>query len=108
MTCRFLVDADLPASAAARLRGLGFDAVGAAESGLAGASVEALAEFAAAGGRVLVTADVSRTTVGRPHDFPGLLVVPLDAGTPSDVAGNAVAEAVRLFLEQVPREEDAS
>ena len=97
VSARFLLDPGLPRGMARSLRARGIDVVNVEE---AGARVrDAAAILTAAGDRVVVTRDVALAAAERPEQCPGVLLVSLPASTPDAVVTDAVAEAVRRYVE---------
>jgi predicted nuclease of predicted toxin-antitoxin system len=76
---KFLVDEDLPRSAASVLHELGHEAVDVRDIGLRGASDERIAAYAKAQGLCLVTADGGFANIRQypPANYTGLVVLDL-------------------------------
>lgn len=76
---KFLVDEDLPRSAAPLLRELGYDAADVRDVGLRGFSDDKIAAYAKANGLCLVTADGGFANIRQfpPRDYHGVVVLDL-------------------------------
>lgn len=97
---RFLVDANLPRSTAALLRGLGHEVEFARDIGLAAAPDRDIAARAKTTAAVLLTRDLDFADVRRypPQSYFGIVVLRL----PDD----ATAHAINLAVERFVRERD--
>jgi len=93
---RFLLDANLPRSAAEMISGLGHEVAFARDIGLASATDEAIAARARASGAALVTRDLDFANIRSypPESFSGLVVLRL----PEHAVATDIVELLRRFL----------
>ena len=94
---RFLLDANMPRSAAMLLERSGHDAVHVRDTALKHATDESIAEFARTGLRVIVTRDLDFADVRRypPEDSPGYLVLRV----PESWVASEIVELLQRFLD---------
>jgi hypothetical protein len=93
----FFLGPGLPDGTARALRAMGLDVV---QAGAPGSGCPEAAEIlTAAGSRVVVTCDLALAVAERPEHCAGVLFVALPEDTPAAVAADAVAQAVRGYVE---------
>jgi predicted nuclease of predicted toxin-antitoxin system len=94
----FLIDANLPRSLVALLRGLGHDVEFVRDIGLAAAPDQDIAARARQTGAALLTRDLDFANIRRypPEDYPGLVVLRL----PDDATADAIAAVVARFVRE--------
>ena len=94
---RFLLDANMPRSAAMLLERSGHDAVHVRDTALKHATDERIAEFARTRQRVIVTRDLDFADVRRypPEDSPGYLVLRV----PESRVASQIVELLQRFLD---------
>lgn len=94
---RFLLDANMPRSAAMLLERSGHDAVHVRDTDLKHATDERIGEFARTGQRVIVTRDLDFADVRRypPEDSPGYLVLRV----PESWIASEIVELPQRFLD---------
>jgi predicted nuclease of predicted toxin-antitoxin system len=95
---RFLLDANMPRSAAGVVRRLGHHAVDVRDIGLGDAADSRIAAHAKANGMALITRDFDFSDIRNypPADHPGIVVLDL----PDDAVAATVVKAVESFLSQ--------
>ncbi|MBX3747120.1 MAG: DUF5615 family PIN-like protein [Verrucomicrobiae bacterium] len=95
---RFLLDANMPRSAAVMLRQHGHEAFDVRDIGLGGADDTRIAAHAKANGLVLVTRDFDFSDIRNypPAGFAGIIVLQL----PDDAVAAAVVKVLETFLFQ--------
>lgn len=95
---RFLLDANMPRSAAALLRQYGHEAFDLRDIGLGGADDARIAAHARSNGLVLVTRDFDFSDVRNypPAEFAGIIVLQL----PDDAIAAVVVKVLETFVSQ--------
>lgn len=95
---RFLLDANMPRSAAVVIRDLGHEATDVRDIGLGASDDSHIAAHARSGGLTLVTRDFDFADVRNypPEGFAGIVVLQL----PEDATAARVADALKSFLAQ--------
>lgn len=85
---KFFLDENLSPRHSETLRGKGFDAIGALEVGLAGATDERIRDFAVEQDRVLVTLDADFTDIRRfpLKDSPGVIRLKIHPATELEIS----------------------
>ncbi len=98
---RYLLDADLPRSAAGALRTLGCEVVDVRDIGLGGASDESVFRYAVSHGYILVTADKGFTSLLRfpLGSHPGLIVARFPQHTPARRKSRILAQWIARLTE---------
>jgi predicted nuclease of predicted toxin-antitoxin system len=95
---RFLLDANMPRSAAGTVQHLGHEAVDVREIGLGGAEDKQIAAYAKEHGLALITRDFDFSDVRNypPAEFAGIIVLEL----PDDAVAATVVKVMESFLSQ--------
>jgi predicted nuclease of predicted toxin-antitoxin system len=95
---RFLLDANMPRSAAGAVRRLGHEAVGVRDIGLGGAEDQQVAAYAKQHNLALITRDFDFSDVRNypPAEYAGIIVLEL----PDDAVAATVVKVMESFLSQ--------